>query len=177
MATLVLRGATTSSLDDIERAIDDGVNTIKNLCRDGRMVPGAGATEIHLAKIVGDYSKTITGLDQYAVEAFGHALEIVPRIIAENAGHKGEAVIADLYGKTSESNRFGVDVADGVVKDVIENGSIMDCWETKSWAMKLSVDAVLTILKVDQIIMSKPSGGPNFESQAAKRPEGYDQRR
>jgi hypothetical protein len=33
---------------------------------------------------------------------------------------------------------------------------------------------VLTILKVDQIIMSKPSGGPNFQSQAAKRPDGYD---
>ena len=141
------------------------------------MVPGAGATEIHLAKIIGDYSKTITGLDQYAVEAFGHALEIIPRIIAENAGHKGEAVLADMYAKTAESNKFGIDVSDGKVKDIIENGSIMDCWETKSWAMKLSVDAVLTILKVDQIIMSKPAGGPNFESQAAKRPEGYDQRR
>tara|TARA_B110000503_G_C6769151_1_gene258661 strand:- start:114 stop:323 length:210 start_codon:yes stop_codon:yes gene_type:complete len=69
-----------------------------------------------------------------------------------------------MYGKTEKSNKFGIDVADGVVKDIIENGSIMDCWDTKSWALKLSVDAVLTILKVDQIIMSKPSGGPNFES-------------
>ena len=50
MATIVLRGSTTSRLDDLERAIDDGVNTIKTLCRDGRMVPGAGATEINLAK-------------------------------------------------------------------------------------------------------------------------------
>ena len=50
MATIVLRGSTTSMLDDIERAIDDGVNTIKTLCRDGRMLPGAGGTEIHLAK-------------------------------------------------------------------------------------------------------------------------------
>ena len=50
MATIVLRGSTTSMLDDLERAIDDGVNTIKTLCRDGRMVPGAGATEINLAK-------------------------------------------------------------------------------------------------------------------------------
>jgi T-complex protein 1 subunit theta len=42
--------------------------------------------------------------------------------------------------------------------------AIYDCWETKSWAMKLTLDAILTILKIDQIIMSKPSGGPNFES-------------
>ena len=50
MATIVLRGSTTSLLDDVERAIDDGVNTIKTLCRDGRLCPGAGATEINLAK-------------------------------------------------------------------------------------------------------------------------------
>jgi len=71
MATIVLRGSTTSMLDDLERAIDDGVNTIKTLCRDGRMLPGAGATEINLAKKISDYSKTQPGLDQYAIERFG----------------------------------------------------------------------------------------------------------
>jgi T-complex protein 1 subunit theta len=85
---------------------------------------------------------------------------------------KAEEVIADLYSKTGESNVYGIDVADGKVKDVNEIG-IYDCWDTKSWALKLCVDAVLTILKVDQIIMSKPSGGPNM-NQAARRPDGYD---
>ena len=99
-------------------------------------------------------------------------MEIIPRIIAENAGFKPEAIIADLYAKTGESNVFGVDVTDGQVKDVTELG-ILDTWETKSWALKLCVDAVLTILKVDQIILSKPSGGPNM-NQAARRPDGYD---
>ena len=50
MSTIVLRGSTTSMLDDLERAIDDGCNTIKILCRDGRLCAGAGATEINLAK-------------------------------------------------------------------------------------------------------------------------------
>jgi T-complex protein 1 subunit theta len=171
MATIVLRGATTSMLDDVERAIDDGVNTIKTLCRDGRMVAGAGATEIHFAKIIQDFAKTQPGLDQYAIEKFGQALEVIPRTIADNAGLKAEEIIADLYSKTAESGNFGIDVSDGKVKDVTEMG-IFDSWETKSWAFKLCVDAVLTILKVDQIIMSKPSGGPN-QSRAAKAPEGY----
>ena len=162
MATIVLRGSTTSLLDDVERAIDDGVNCIKTLCRDPRMLPGAGATEINLAKKVTDFAKTQNGLDQYAIERFGQALEVIPRTIAENAGHKAEIVIADMYSKIADgSSLWGISIEDGAVKDIHEL-EVYDCWETKSWALKLCVDAVLTILKVDQIIMSKPSGGPNM---------------
>jgi len=75
-------------------------------------------------------------------------LEIIPRVIADNAGLKAEEILADLYSKTGEKNVYGIDVSDGQVKDVAEIG-ILDCWETKSWAIKLCVDAVLTILKVD----------------------------
>jgi len=64
-------------------------------------------------------------------------------------------------------------VEGGGVKEVNQL-CVYDCWDTKSWALKLTSDVILTILKVDQIIMSKPSGGPNFQSQAAKRPDGYD---
>ena len=174
MATIVLRGSTTSMLDDIERAVDDGVNAIKTMTRDPRMVPGAGATEINMAKKIAEYAKTQPGLDQYAIERFAQSLEIIPRVIADNAGLRAEEVIADLYAKTGESNVWGISVADGKVMDVNEL-CIYDCWDTKSWALKLSLDAVLTILKVDQIIMSKPAGGPNHTAnKAARRPDGYD---
>lgn len=36
ISTIVIRGATENYMDDIERAIDDGVNTFKALTRDGR---------------------------------------------------------------------------------------------------------------------------------------------
>ena len=174
MATIVLRGSTTSMLDDVERAVDDGVNAIKTMTRDPRMVPGAGATEINMAKKIAEYAKTQPGLDQYAIERFAQSLEIIPRVIADNAGCRAEEVIADLYAKTGESNVWGISVADGKVMDVNEL-CIYDCWDTKSWALKLALDAVLTILKVDQIIMSKPAGGPNHTAnKAARRPDGYD---
>lgn len=38
--------------------------------------------------------------------------------------------------------------------------AILDCMEVKTWAIKLAIDAVLTILRVDQIIMAKQAGGP-----------------
>jgi T-complex protein 1 subunit theta len=66
-----------------------------------------------------------------------------------------------MYAKAAYSTKFGIDVRDGKVKDVVE-AAVLDSLETKSWALKLAFDVVLTILKVDQIIMSKPSGGPNM---------------
>lgn len=46
-------------MDDIERAIDDGVNCFKCLTRDGRMVPGAGAVEMELAQRVSRYGQVL----------------------------------------------------------------------------------------------------------------------
>lgn len=53
-----------------------------------------------------------------------------------------------MYAKAAESSLFGVDCRDGKVKDVLE-ASVLDSMETKSWALKLAFDVVLTILKVD----------------------------
>jgi T-complex protein 1 subunit theta len=173
MSTIVLKGATNAMLDDTERAIDNGVNTVKTLIKDARMVAGAGATELYLGNLIQKFAKEQPGLDQYAVEKFGIALEVIPRTLSENAGHKSEAVLAEMYAKCKESSRFGFDCADGKVKDVVEAG-VLDPIETKSWAMKLAFDVVITILKVDSIIMSKPAGGPSHADQAARRPDGYD---
>ena len=44
-------------MDDLERALNDGINTFKALTRDGRLLPGAGATEIELAKQLTSYGE------------------------------------------------------------------------------------------------------------------------
>ena len=53
----------------------------------------------------------------------------------------------------------GVDVDSGGVRDLSPDG-LFDLYTTKWWAFKLAVDAVVTILRVDQIIMAKQAGGP-----------------
>ena len=44
-------------MDDVERLMEDGVNTFKALTRDGRLLPGGGATEIELANTLMKYGE------------------------------------------------------------------------------------------------------------------------
>merc|ERR1712190_671073 len=166
VTTVVLRSASPNVLDELQKAIDNAVNVMRCVVRDPGFVPGAGATEIELAHQLQQFGATVPGLDQYAVLKFAEALEVVPRVIAENAGHNHVDAITALYAAHQKGEKTtGVDVDSGALTcDVLEK-SLLDHAETKRWAIRFCLDAVLTVLKVDQIIMAKQAGGP-------KAPEG-----
>lgn len=63
LSTIILRGSTMNLMDDIERALDDGVNCFKCLIKDGRFCPGAGSTEMILSNILEDESKKLIDLN------------------------------------------------------------------------------------------------------------------
>ncbi|CCO31977.1 putative T-complex protein 1 subunit theta Short=TCP-1-theta [Rhizoctonia solani AG-1 IB] len=168
-ATIVLRGATANTLDDMERAIDDGVNVIKALVKDDRLVPGAGATEIELAKRVESYGAGLKGLSQHGVRRYASALEILPSTLAENAGLDMTEVVSKLYEKHAQADgaAWGVDIEsenNGILDTKEEQ--IYDSLSAKSWAIKLATEAAVSVLRVDSIIMSKPAGGPKVPQQA-----------
>lgn len=161
LATIVLRGATTSHLDDLERTIDDGINAVKALTRDPRLVPGAGASEIELARRVFEYGEKTPGLNQHAIKKFGEALQVIPRTLAETAGLDATEVVSRLLAKhaSSDAADLGVDVdneTDGTVSTV--SAQIFDVLVAKHWAIKYATSAAIDVLKVDSIIMSKAAG-------------------
>ncbi|KAL9053141.1 MAG: hypothetical protein Q9162_004938 [Coniocarpon cinnabarinum] len=168
-ATLVLRGATQNHLDDVERAVDDGVNVIKAVTKDSRLVPGAGAAEMQLVERITAQGEKTPGLAQYAIRKYGEAFEVVPKTLAESAGLDATEVLSKLYTAHSGSQQggkkgrhtMGVDVEnnDGGTLDAKEYG-ILDLLATKASAIKLATDAVRTVLSVDQIIVARQAGGP-----------------
>jgi T-complex protein 1 subunit theta len=104
-ATIVLRGATQNHLDDVERAVDDGVNVVKAITRDPRLVPGAGATELQLAQRITALAERTPGFDQYAIQKFAEAFEVIPRTLAESAGLDATEVLARLYTAHHNASR------------------------------------------------------------------------
>lgn len=168
ISTIVIRGSTDNYMDDIERAIDDGVNTFKSIARDGRFLPGAGATEIELAQQLLTYADTLPGLEQYAVRKFAVELENIPRALAENSGANATEVVNNIYKAHRENNKlagYDIDSENNGVCDVKEKG-IFDAYVLKYWGLKYAVGAATTILKVDQIIMAKRAGGPKPKAKA-----------
>lgn len=182
-ATIVLRGATQNHLEDVERAVDDGVNVVKAITRDPRLVPGAGAAEMGLVERISAFADKTPGLAQYAIRKYAEAFEVVPRLLAESAGLDATEVLARLYtahslqkptatsGPKKADNAeddsddvccAGVDIEnnDGSgVLDADEEG-ILDLMVSKSWAIKLATESARTVLSVDQIIVARQAGGP-----------------
>ena len=162
VATIVVRGSTANIMDDVERAIDDGVNVVKSMTKDARFVPGAGATELLLADALTTFGEAQPGLEQYAINKYGLALEVVPRTLAENAGLDATNVIAEMYA-AHKGGKAGVGI--DVVNSTTADCGVLDLLHTKKEAIKLATDAAVTVLRVDQIIMSKPAGGPKAPAQ------------
>jgi len=169
MATVIIRASTDNIMDDVERAIDDGVNTFKALTRDPQLVPGAGATEIELARRIAQYGETLPGLEQYSVKKFAEALEVFPITLADNAGIKSTELIAKLYAEHQYEGgvRMGYDVEGAGVAtcDAMQKG-ILDLFLVKLWGLKFATNAASTVLKVDEIIMAKPAGGPKPQKKS-----------
>ena len=161
VATLVLRAATNNTLDDIERAVDDAVNSAKQACKDARLLPGAGAVEIELAARLADFAAATPGLEQYAIAKYAEALEVVPRVLAENSGRDPADVISALYAAhAGGAAAAGVDVDGDALTLDAEKSGIYDLYATKLSALRLASEAAITVLRVDTIIMSKAAGGP-----------------
>lgn len=167
VATVLLRASTHNILNDVERAVDDGVNIVKAMGKNApcHFIAGGGAADIEIARRLLDVGAKSTGLDQYAIKKFGEALEVIPRTLAENAGQDGMAQIAKLYA-AHESGKINMGInidttGDGALIDMVEN-SVLDLAITKKQALILATDAVVTILRVDQIIQAKKAGGPKL---------------
>jgi len=84
---------------------------VRNLIRDSRVVYGGGAAEISCSLAVSQAANDIASLEQYAMRAFGDALETIPLALAENSGQAAIQNLAELKSRQIKENnpRLGVD--------------------------------------------------------------------
>jgi len=168
--SLLVRGGTEHVVDEIERAVHDGVSVVGAAVEDGKVVAGGGACEIELAKRLREYSETVGGRESLAINAFADAVEIVPRTLAENAGLDSIDMLVDLRAKHEkmDGKNMGLNVYEGKVVDMLKNG-VIEPLRIKTQAIKSASEAAVMILRIDDVIaatnkgIGSPAGGPGGE--------------
>lgn len=63
---------------------------------------------MELSKYLRDYSRTIHGKQQLIIAAFGKALEVIPRQLADNAGFDSTDILNKLRQKHVQPGIFQV---------------------------------------------------------------------
>jgi thermosome len=172
--TLVLRGGTEHVADEVERAVEDAMGVVSVTLEDGKVLPGGGAPETHLALELRDFADSVGGREQLAVEAFADAIDVVPRTLAENAGLDPIDSLVDLRARhDAGEHNVGLDAVEGDVSDMVEDG-VVEPLRVKTQAVESATEASVMILRIDDVIAAGDlkGGGSDDDDEPAGGPGG-----
>jgi archaeal chaperonin len=161
--SILLRGGTEHVVDEAERALHDALSVVAVALEDGKMTPGGGAAATEIAMQLRGWATTVGGREQLAIEAFADAVEVVPRTLAENAGHDELDILLELRRAHKKGQKnAGINVYTGKIEDMVEN-HVIEPLRVGTQEIKASTEAAVMILRIDDVIAAKsfspPAGG------------------
>jgi len=157
--TILIHGGTGHVIDEVERAIKDGLGDVVSSLKSGLIVPGGGAVEIEIAKRLRTFGQSLRGREQLAIEEFASALEFIPTTLAENAGMDPIEVLTELKSKHDAGEiNAGLNLFTGKIEDVLL-ARIIEPYKIKSQAINSASEVATMILRIDDVIASGGSGG------------------
>ena len=170
---ILIRAGLERMVDEAERAMNDALSVVSDVIENNKIVPGGGAIEAEVAKVIRSYAKKIGGREQLAIEAFADSLEVIPKALAENAGLEPIDILVGLRSahEKPRGSLMGVDVFTGEIANMSSKG-VIEPLVVKVQAIKSATEAASMILRIDDVIAAtkpkdaKGPGGP---------PEGGDE--
>ena len=157
--SILLRGGTEHIVDELERGLHDALFVVKVALEDGKMTVGGGASAIEIAMALRDYASSVGGREQMAIEAFAHAIEIVPKTLSENAGLDPINMMIEMKRLHKKGNKYaGINVLNGKVEDMLKN-DVIEPLRLGSHEIQTATEAATMILRIDDVIASKSGGG------------------
>ncbi len=157
--SLLIRGGSEHVIDEIERAVHDGLMSVADALRDGKIVAGGGSIEAEVAVRLREYAQTIGGKEQLAIEAFAETMEEIPRTLAETAGMDPLETIVNLRAKhkAKDGKYIGVDVFKQRLSDM-RAANVIEPLSVKLQAITSGTEVAEMILRIDDIIAGSSKG-------------------
>jgi thermosome len=156
--TILIKGGTEHVVDEVKRAMDDAIGDVAAALKVGKVVAGAGSTEMELSRSLRKFSDSLSGREQLAVRAFADAMETIPRTLAENAGLDPIDVLTELKSAHDKDKKWaGINVFTGKVMDAWKEG-VIEPLNIKTQAVTSAAEVAVMILRIDDVIAG---GGKN----------------
>lgn len=153
--TILIHGGSEHVMDEMERALRDGLGDVAAVIRDKKIVAGAGAVEIELSKRLREFSNTLSGREQLAVHEFANALEFIPLTLAENAGLDPIDVLTELKSRHDNGEKnAGINIFTNKIEDSL-NAGIIEPLKIKTQAISSASEVATMILRIDDVLASK----------------------
>ena len=156
--SILIHGGTEHVIDEIERALNDGLGDVASSLKTGLVVPGGGAIEIELSRRLRHFGQSLSGREQLAVEEFASALEFIPTTLAENAGMDPIDVLTEMKAKHDSGDmNAGLNLFENKIGNVLE-ARIIEPYKIKSQAINSASEVAIMILRIDDVIASIDKG-------------------
>eukprot|EP01015_Nassula_variabilis_P018226 TRINITY_DN295_c0_g1_i4.p1 TRINITY_DN295_c0_g1~~TRINITY_DN295_c0_g1_i4.p1 ORF type:complete len:568 (-),score=159.24 TRINITY_DN295_c0_g1_i4:157-1860(-) len=174
-ATIVLRGGAEQFIQEAERSLNDAIMIVRRAHKFNQIVAGGGAIELELSKKLREYARTIQNKKQIITNGFAKALEVIPRVLSDNAGLDSIEVLNKLRQKhalNEDGKYYGVDVnsQDGVINTY--EAFIWEPQVVKLNALSSATEAACTILSIDETVKN-----PKHEQSKIAAKQAHDRAR
>ncbi|KAI0986492.1 hypothetical protein GJ496_008102 [Pomphorhynchus laevis] len=180
--TIVLRGSSKDLVDEIARNLQDALCVARNILLDPYIVPGGGACEIELCKLLEDRAREavdpiFSGVEKFPYLAAARALEVIPRVLIKNAGANVIRTLTSLKSKhrskAEGAKNFGIDGETGMIIDTLEAG-IVEPRLVKLQLFKSAIEMAITILRIDDIVSGSKKGSTLDEKKDKEQRENVE---
>lgn len=167
--TILLRGGSKDVLNEMERNLQDAMQVVRNVVYEPRLLSGGGATEMAVAVGLMKKGETVEGVQKGPYQAIGHAMEVIPRTLAQNCGVSVIRTVTQLRAKHAkvydergaEGNftpcRYGVNGITGEITDMADLG-IWEPFSVKVQTIKTAIENACMILRIDDIVSGSKKG-------------------
>jgi len=153
--TILVRGSTQVLIDEMERAVYDGVRVVMDAVEDQKYVVGGGAVETEVLLRVREYAASVGGRTQLAIEAFANAFESIPRTLAENSGFNPIDKLVELKAAHARGKkRAGLNVYTGEIVDMFGE-NVFEPMRVKVQAIQSAAEASNLLIRVDDMMVTQ----------------------
>ena len=159
--SILIRGGTQHVIDEIERSLIDAWSVVRVAIEDGMTTTGGGSTAVELAMRLREYSASVGGREQIAIDAFASAMESIPTTLAENAGLDPIDVLIEMRKQHKEGKlTAGLNPFTGKVEDM-RVLKVIEPYRIGKQAINSATDAAVMILRIDDVIAARSMPMPN----------------